>query len=131
MDEADVLGDRVGVMHTGSLKCLGSPLFLKNRYGAGYDLSLTRDTDHCDDATVLAFVQQHIPSAILKHTQGNDMRIQLPFGQEGLFPDLFTALDDALLQLSVRGYGVAVTTLEQVFLRITEDYDDTLVFVHR
>ena len=122
-DEADVLGDRVGVMHTGSLKCLGSPLFLKNRYGAGYDLSLTRDTDRCDDAAVLAFVQRHIASASLKETQGNDMSIQLPFGQESLFPDLFTDLDGALAELSVRGYGVAVTTLEQVFLRITEDHN--------
>ena len=30
MDEADVLGDRIGIMAHGQLKCLGSSLFLKN-----------------------------------------------------------------------------------------------------
>lgn len=126
MDEADVLGERVGVMHTGSLKCLGSPLFLKNRYGAGYDLALTRNDASCDDSVVLAFVQRHVSDATLKHTQGgSDMHIQLPFGNEGAFPDLFTDLDASLAQLRVKGYGVAVTTLEQVFLRITEDHDET------
>lgn len=33
MDEADILGDRVGIMNEGELVCLGSPLFLKNRIG--------------------------------------------------------------------------------------------------
>lgn len=126
MDEADVLGDRVGVMHTGSLKCIGSPLFLKNRYGVGYDLALTRDGVSCDDVAVLTCVQRHVPGATVKDTQGgSDMHIQLPFGNESRFPDLFTELDASLEQLGVKGYGVAVTTLEQVFLRITEDFDET------
>ena len=36
MDEADVLGDRIGIMAGGRILCLGSSLFLKNRYGSGY-----------------------------------------------------------------------------------------------
>lgn len=38
MDEADVLGDRIGIMANGQLKCLGSSLFLKNKFGGGYKL---------------------------------------------------------------------------------------------
>lgn len=45
MDEADVLGDRIAIMSQGSIECLGSSLFLKNRYGAGYKLTMVkRDT---------------------------------------------------------------------------------------
>lgn len=33
MDEADQLGDRIGIMARGQIKCLGSSLFLKSRYG--------------------------------------------------------------------------------------------------
>lgn len=40
MDEADVLGDRVGIMSLGQLQCLGSTEFLKKRFGAGYKLTL-------------------------------------------------------------------------------------------
>lgn len=35
MDEADLLGDRIAIMADGILKCCGSSLFLKNKYG-GY-----------------------------------------------------------------------------------------------
>ena len=38
MDEADVLGDRVAIMHSGQLKCYGSSLYLKNAFGSGYEL---------------------------------------------------------------------------------------------
>lgn len=42
MDEADVLGDRIGIMAKGKVICLGSSLFLKNRYGAGYKLTMVK-----------------------------------------------------------------------------------------
>ena len=42
MDEADVLGDRIGIMSAGKVVCLGSSLFLKNRYGAGYKLTMVK-----------------------------------------------------------------------------------------
>ena len=42
MDEADVLGDRIGIMGDGQLVCLGSSLFLKRRYGHGYNLVVVK-----------------------------------------------------------------------------------------
>ncbi len=36
MDEADALSDRIAVMVGGRLKCIGTPLYLKNAYGDGY-----------------------------------------------------------------------------------------------
>ena len=42
MDEADYLGDRIGIMKDGKLKCVGSSVFLKNKFGAGYNLSIVK-----------------------------------------------------------------------------------------
>jgi len=42
MDEADVLGDRIGIMAQGQLKCLGSSLFLKNKFGGGYKMVMVK-----------------------------------------------------------------------------------------
>lgn len=42
MDEADILGDRIGIMTEGQLICLGSSLFLKNRFGVGYNLTMVK-----------------------------------------------------------------------------------------
>lgn len=42
MDEADVLGDRIGIMVQGQLQCIGSPLFLKNRFGVGNRITFVK-----------------------------------------------------------------------------------------
>eukprot|EP00948_MAST-09A_sp_MAST-9A-sp1_P001689 g1689.t1 len=42
MEEADMLGDRIGIMSNGRCVCEGSPIFLKSRYGVGYSLVITR-----------------------------------------------------------------------------------------
>jgi ABC-type multidrug transport system ATPase subunit len=36
MEEADILGDRIGIMAKGRLRCLGNSVRLKTRFGAGY-----------------------------------------------------------------------------------------------
>jgi ABC-type multidrug transport system ATPase subunit len=42
MDEADILGDRIGIMAGGKLECLGSSMFLKKRYGVGYNVTVVK-----------------------------------------------------------------------------------------
>jgi energy-coupling factor transporter ATP-binding protein EcfA2 len=43
MDEADTLGDRIGIMSRGKIKCCGSSNFLKSAYGCGYNLTFNLD----------------------------------------------------------------------------------------
>ena len=40
MEEADVLSDRIAVICDGKLKCIGTPLYLKNTFGDGYRINL-------------------------------------------------------------------------------------------
>ena len=42
MDEADILGDRIGIMVKGKVTCLGSSLFLKKKFGCGYNLTMLK-----------------------------------------------------------------------------------------
>ncbi|CAL9697713.1 unnamed protein product [Knipowitschia caucasica] len=46
MDEADLLSDRVAIISQGRLCCCGSPIFLKNCFGAGFYLTLVRKIKH-------------------------------------------------------------------------------------
>lgn len=46
MDEADILGDRIGIMASGKLTALGSSIFLKNRFGVGYNLVIVKETSN-------------------------------------------------------------------------------------
>jgi len=41
MEEADILGDRIAIMARGALRCIGSSLRLKQKFGAGYKVSVS------------------------------------------------------------------------------------------
>lgn len=42
MDEAGILGDRIAIIAQGKLRCIGSSVFLKSRFGHGYTLTLLK-----------------------------------------------------------------------------------------
>jgi ATP-binding cassette subfamily A (ABC1) protein 3 len=44
MDEADILGDRIGIMTKGKMTCLGSSIFLKSKFGLGYTMTIIKAT---------------------------------------------------------------------------------------
>ena len=41
MEEADVLSDRISIMAKGQLRCIGTSLYLKSKFGAGYIVSVS------------------------------------------------------------------------------------------
>ena len=45
MDEADVLGDRIAIISQGKLRCCGSSLFLKSKFGSGYYMTVVKADD--------------------------------------------------------------------------------------
>ena len=47
MEEADMLGDRIGIMARGELQCLGSSIHLKQKFGSGYLLSIRLSQASC------------------------------------------------------------------------------------
>ena len=40
MDEADIIGDRIAIMVSGNVRCAGSSLYLKTRFGTGYNFTI-------------------------------------------------------------------------------------------
>ena len=69
MDEADILGDRIAIMAEGNIKCCGSSLFLKNKYGVGYHMVIVKEPD-CDVPTVTTLVTSHVPTAKVESNIG-------------------------------------------------------------
>uniref|UniRef100_A0AAX7TPG5 ABC transporter domain-containing protein n=1 Tax=Astatotilapia calliptera TaxID=8154 RepID=A0AAX7TPG5_ASTCA len=112
MDEADILADRKAVISQGQLKCVGSSLYLKIKCGVGYHLS-----EACDAEKITSLVKQHVPKAKLSRQHEAELTFTLPFESMDTFPGLFSELDSQP-RLGIVNYGVSMTTLEDVFLRL-------------
>lgn len=67
MDEADLLGDRIGIMSQGRLVCLGAPMFLKNRYGSGFKLEIRKEDANeaiLANSNVKVYMEKHFGTGI-------------------------------------------------------------------
>ncbi|KAM6163045.1 cholesterol transporter ABCA5 [Rhynchocyon petersi] len=116
MDEADILADRKAVISQGMLKCVGSSIFLKSKWGIGYRLSMYIDR-YCATESLSSLVKQHIPAATLLQQNDQQLVYSLPLKDMDKFSGLFSALDTHS-SLGVISYGVSMTTLEDVFLKL-------------
>jgi ATP-binding cassette subfamily A (ABC1) protein 3 len=120
LDEADVLGDRIGIVNNGRMRCSGTSLFLKNRFGLGYQINMVRSSA-CSLPALEAHITSHVPPAQLLSQSGLELSYRLPFSCVSSFPALLRSLDAKGSELGVDSYGLGVTTLEEVFLSVTKD----------
>ncbi|XP_069472035.1 glucosylceramide transporter ABCA12 isoform X2 [Ambystoma mexicanum] len=132
LDEAEVLSDRIAFLENGGLKCCGSPFFLKEKYGEGYHLTLTkkihnRNNDReCDTEAVTTLIKSHIPEAYLKSDVGEELVYVLPPFNAGIsnaYLSLLRSLDTSMNNLHIGCYGISDTTVEEVFLKLMEGLD--------
>lgn len=110
LDEADALSDRVCILNEGRVAAFGSPVFLKDRFGEGYHLTVDWSGDTSD---VAGIVKTHIPGALLTEDIRTELRFRLPKGSISLLSGLLERLESHRKVLS---YGMSGPTLEDVFL---------------
>ncbi|XP_044777781.1 ABC-type organic anion transporter ABCA8-like [Neomonachus schauinslandi] len=116
MDEADILADRKVFLSNRRLKCAGSSLFLKKKWGIGYHLSLQLKEMHVQE-NITSLIKQHIPDAKLSAESEGKLVYTLPLERTNRFPALYEDLDRCP-GLGIENYGVSMTTLNEVFLKL-------------
>ncbi|KAF9918705.1 ATP-binding cassette sub- A member 1 [Lobosporangium transversale] len=93
MEEADILGDRICVMAHGRLRAIGNSIHLKNKFGAGYRISLV--TDPSNTALVKSIIESKVPGCILKDDSAGALLYQFPPSSMSSIPKLVQWLEGA------------------------------------
>jgi ABC-type multidrug transport system ATPase subunit len=130
MEEADLLADMVAIMRHGQLAAWGSPLELKSEHGSALQFTALVDKDKV--ASTVANVDNHFVStkkwvSVDAGEAGNItvtiQKIQQGESMDGVSADTLTKfvawLEDSSLS-GVLEYGFSNSSLEEVFLKVTE-----------
>jgi len=129
MDEADILADRIAIMAKGQLRICGTSLFLKQKYGVGYNMTLSKNEDTVPIKPITDIVHQHLDNdadvRVLSDV-GKELALRIPLEQSAKFPDLFEELDEKQEALGLDSWGLSVTTLEEVFLKVAHGGDEVV-----
>ena len=133
MDEADVLGDRIAIMANGQLRCMGSSLFLKKTYGVGYQLTVDKcrgSVKHSDgllegerrvnpNVLLIQIITSYVPEAVPLGNLGAELRFSLPLNAAHSFVPMLLELEAQIHRGVISCFGISVTTLAEVFLRVS------------
>ncbi|XP_004398889.1 PREDICTED: ATP-binding cassette sub-family A member 3-like [Odobenus rosmarus divergens] len=125
MDEADFLGDRIAIMVKGTLQCCGSSVFLKQIYGAGYHIVMEKGP-HCDVKKISAIIHSHIPDATVENFTGAELSFILPKEYTQRFEPLINDLENKQKELGIASFGVSITTMEEVFIKVNNLADSQM-----
>jgi len=127
LDEASLLADRIAVMKEGKLQCCGSELFLKSRFGLGYNLTIVMDSDKFTTVrsrdnvdAVLTFLTAIVVGTKLIRESARELTFRFPRGAEAQFPEMFDRLAVESARLGIGSYGISDTTLEEIFLQLAD-----------
>ncbi|XP_010554823.1 PREDICTED: ABC transporter A family member 1 [Tarenaya hassleriana] len=131
MDEAELIAYINRLTFNVGFLCLNSSIFLKHHYGVGYTLTLVKSSPTVSVAA--SIVHRHIPSATCVSEVGNEISFKLPLASSPCFEDMFREIEscmkrsvdssrineiEGLSYPGIQSYGISITTLEEVFLRV-------------
>ncbi|EFA83671.1 hypothetical protein PPL_02737 [Heterostelium album PN500] len=135
MEEADILSDKIGIMAMGRLRCLGNNLHLKNKFGAGYKVTVFLKSvglgSHSSMANLnlVNNIQNRIISFVLATLEGTSVAsktteqivFSVPRQRTEQLPYFLETLEINQNSLHIHDIDVNLSTLEEVFLKIAED----------
>ncbi|XP_010667296.1 ABC transporter A family member 2 isoform X2 [Beta vulgaris subsp. vulgaris] len=129
MEEADTLSDRIGIMVKGKLRCIGTSIRLKSRFGTGFVAHLTfaenvngisarGDANYMSSSAAVIQFFKHRLGVVPKEENQSFLSFVIPHEKEQLLTKFFEELEERLGEFGIVDIQLGLTSLEEVFLNI-------------
>jgi ABC-type multidrug transport system ATPase subunit len=120
MEEADILGDSIAIMARGKIRAFGSSIRLKNKFGSGYQLSVSVDKKLADVHSLDDFMEKTFLVDSPTDIRGSYAIYSLPKQIEPKLPESLKLLQQNKEKLGIVDVQIQMTSLEEVFLNIAK-----------
>ncbi|CAJ0606391.1 unnamed protein product [Cylicocyclus nassatus] len=122
MPESEALCGRIGIMVNGSIRCVGTPLYIKNKYGTGYNVRL-RLLSYSDEDILLAIKEfkKGFPTSALLESHAAVLHFDLP--PPCVLSQVFNYLSTAMRDL-IKEFSVSQNSLDQAFVSFVKEQTD-------
>ena len=120
LEEAEYLGDRIGIMSDGQFICCGTSSFLKSKYPCGFNINLLVNSDKFTEEKknkIFEGIKSYEPSAYIKIASKSAFSLNIKQNNEHI-PDIFKFIEESKKDYDIEDYTVTSTSLEDVFLKI-------------
>ena len=117
MEECEALCNRIGIMVSGGLRCLGTATHLKERFGSGFQVTITAPEEAHQD--IAGFMQTTFPGVVWVSAHGQTLKFTVDQRATTL-ATVFRRVEENKVRLAVSSYSVNNTDLAQVFMTMVK-----------
>lgn len=122
IEEAEKLCKRIGILVKGELKCLGTPSYLKEKFGMGYYLEVKLPLDPLKQNEFFMFLYQLCKQENnLVENFSNRFLYNIPRETIGSLALIFDLLEREKSKGVIIEYSFSQCTLEQVFIKFAKE----------
>ncbi|NXP86191.1 ABCA5 protein, partial [Passerina amoena] len=126
MEEADAVCDRVAILVSGQLRCIGTVQHLKSKFGRGYFLEMKlRETADVQQVEYLQSQILHIfPNANRQESFASILAYKIPKEDVQSLSHSFSKLEEVKHAFNIEDYSFSQATLEQVFVELAKEQEE-------
>ena len=123
MEEASVLGNRIGILSDGKMQCIGSPLFLISKFTNNINLNITKNPE-ANDENIINYIKEKIDNSN-KNIEYEKLNKEILFKIKNIkskinWSSFFDKFDSELGNLNIKNYSISMPTLEDVFIKLSQ-----------
>lgn len=122
MAEAEAVCDRVAIMVSGRLRCIGSVQHLKNKLGKDYVLEL-RVKETSQVTSVHTEILKLFPQAAQQERYSSFLAYKLPVEDVHPLSQAFHKLEAVKRDFNLEEYSLSQCTLEKVFVELSKEQE--------
>ena len=125
LEEAEYLGDRIGIMSDGQFICCGTSSFLKSKYPCGFNINLLVNSDKFTEEKKIKIyekIQSYEPNVYIRFASKCSFSLNIPSDNKNI-SDIFRFIEESRKEFDIEDFTVASTSLEDVFLKINNQYN--------
>ncbi|XP_061886648.1 ATP-binding cassette sub-family A member 5 [Entelurus aequoreus] len=124
MEEAEAVCDRVAIMVSGQLRCIGSIQHLKAKYGRGYSLEVKLREELQQGALLHEQILRIFPHAARQESFATTLVYKVPMVDVKSLATSFYELERAKQSFNFEEYNFSQSTLEQVFMDFAKEQEN-------
>ncbi|NXM08997.1 ABCA5 protein, partial [Tyrannus savana] len=126
MEEADAVCDRVAILVSGQLRCIGTVQHLKSKFGRGYFLEMKlKETADVQQVEYLQSQILHIfPNANRQESFASILAYKIPKEDVQSLSHSFSKLEEVKHTFNIEDYSFSQATLEQVFVELAKEQEE-------
>ncbi|XP_060661358.1 phospholipid-transporting ATPase ABCA3 isoform X1 [Drosophila nasuta] len=121
IDEAEAVGNRIGILSMGVLEASGTPFFLRAKFSSSVELVLIKKP-HVPDTPITEFISQYIPGTEPENEIGDTLTYKIDAVHRPLLQKMLIHLENNGKSMGIENIRVVGSEMSDIYMKLVTSF---------